>query len=207
MRTTKAEHGYTMIEATIYIGFLILLGGWLASMAHSVMLRYKTGRTTQQIIDLKKAVLQFTSAAEDYSELTVYAMVQGSAIPADMRTGDDHKAKHALNGAVKLGAVSNIPGIASSEDNKYMFYITFENLSRKACVEILTQGQFYGNGSDLDTLIINSNKAWRFQHSKYPQNNLSVTTFSPTSSIHLTVNEAINACSDKNNNTITWIFS
>lgn len=213
MKATANEHGYTMVETIIYIGLLIVLGGWLASMAHSIQQRYRIGRTAQQILDLRKAVSHFTATAEDYSNLTIAAMNAGSALPMDMRTGDNTTAKHALGGAIKLGCVNDLQ-ITQKDDYKYLFYITFENLSRKACVEILTQGQFYGDGSDLDTLIVNSTKAWRYQYSLYPKTNLSTTTFSLGSggfssvqSIHLTVPQALAACTDKHNNTITWIFS
>lgn len=214
MKTTANERGYTMLETIIYIGLLIAVGGWLASMAHNAQYRYKIGRTAQQILDLKKAILQFTATNEDYSALTIQAMNEGSSLPTDMRTTNNTKARHALGGEIELGCVKNIPGIGSNNDYKYLFYITFKNLSKKACTELLTQGQFYGDGSDLDTLIINSSNAWRYEYSMYPKNNLNVTTFtigengfSSVENIHLTVSEALTACSRQNDNVITWIFS
>ena len=215
MKTASNEQGNTMLQTILYIGFLIIIGGWLASIANNAMQRYKLGRVSQQILDLKKAVSHFTATTEDYSNLTIAAMNAGSSLPMDMRTGNNTTAKHALGGEVKLGPATDIISGTEKPDYKYLFYITFKNINRKACVELLSQGQFYGDGSDLDTLIVNSRKAWRYKYSIYPETGISHVTeltigtgsASSAQSIHLTVTEALDACTDKNNNTITWIFS
>ena len=212
MKTKANERGYTMLEAIIYIGLLIALGGWLASLAHNVHYRYKVGRVTQQVLELKKAISHFTATSETYTNLSIQNMNSGSALPLDMRTSNNTKAKHALGGEILLGCAQTlVPG--NIDDYKYLFYITFKNLSQKACVEVLTQGQFYGDGSELDALIVNSNKGWKYRYSIYSSNAVTFTTisignsFSATNNIHLSVAQALNACSRKYDNTITWIFS
>lgn len=217
------ESGRTMIEMIMYTSFLIVLGGALASYAHTVMQRYKIGRTAQQIIDLKKSILHFAAVDEDYCRVTVKNLDESYSLPLDMRTGNKSKAKHALGGEAEVGCVGAddiCKGITSTNDkqndSKYLFYITFKNLVRKGCIEILTQGQFYGDGSELDTLIVNNNKAWNYEYSVYDTGNLHTTTLKAAEnetdiksapSIRLNIGQAIDACSEKNNNTITWIFS
>ena len=79
------EKGYTMIETIMYISILGTLGVILASYAGNVITRYKTGRIAQQIIDLKKAIINYTAADEDYTQLSVAKMQEDKAIPLDMR--------------------------------------------------------------------------------------------------------------------------
>lgn len=207
INTGSSEKGYTMIETIMYISILIVLGGVLASYAGKVIARYKTGRACQQIIDLKKAITNFTAADDDYSKLSEEAMSSAKAVPLDML--DLH---HSLGGRAYFGPLSELTGGAGIND-KYLFYITFERIPRPSCVEILTQGQFFGDGSDMDTLIVNNKSAWRYQHSFYDTagilNVYQILSASPQTpaSIRLNISDAIGACSDKMQNTITWIFS
>jgi len=219
MRQTN-EHGYTMVETTLYISLIIILGGILASYAHKVMARYKTGRTAQQIIDLKKAVLQFTAADEDYSNLSIFNMDKSNSLPSEFKSGDPNRAVHALGGEVKLGPAINPPLNDTSDNKYYMFFIQFKNLPHSSCVEILTQGQFYGDGSEMDTLVVNGKTAWQYPYSFYDLNQYrdddiasTITQIplrnanTPNQSIRPNIGEAIDACSEGDNNNITWIFS
>lgn len=218
MKAATNQKGYTMVETIMYISLLIILGGVLAGYAHTVISRYKTGRVAQQVLDLKKAIISFTAADEDYSNLSIAAMDQGHSLPMDMRNGDHVTAHHALGGSVQLGPASDDVLNDNSENKDFMFYIRFNNLPKNSCVEILTQGQFYGDGSEMDTLIVNGRFAWQYQHSFYNTNNYSgghpeVKTLVPGTgvnavpSIRLNITEAVNACTERDNNHITWIFS
>ena len=218
------EKGYTMIETLMYISILIVLGGILASYAHNTFLRYKIGRVNQQIIDLKKAIISFTAADENYANLSAANMNSTKSLPMDMKGADTTKAYHALNGEIVMGPVSQLLN-ENKEDYKFMFYITFKNLPSSACTELITQGQFYGDGSDMDSLLINLEDptctekckykhGWQFEYSFYPKtqilNNKILTgdnennTKSPN--IHPSIADAVAAC-DATLNTITWIFS
>lgn len=227
MKIKEEQSGYTMIETIIYIGFLIILGGWLASFGNTVYKRYKIGRATQQVLDLRKAILNYTAAEEDYNNLSVENMNKAASLPSDMRTGSLTKAKHALGGNVQIGPTTKYKHITDDEDketHKYMFYIIFENLDKKSCAEILTQGQFYSDGANLDTLIVNGNtnldintkkgKGWHYRNSIFKSNKIETVKLwnvnqsnSATNEPTLSIGEALDACSEKNNNSITWIFS
>lgn len=216
---TNNENGNTMIETTLYICMLIILGGVLATYAHKVMVRYKTGRTAQQVIDLKKAVLHFTAADEDYSNLSILNMDTNNSLPGDLRSGDPSRATHALGGEIKIGPAANAPLNDTSDNKYYMFFIQFKNLPHSSCVEILTEGQFYGDGSEMDTLIVNGKIAWQYPYSfynldKYDDNKPYSITKKPLnnsigniSSIRPGIADAVEACSEEDNNDITWIFS
>lgn len=226
MKYSDNNRGYTMIETIMYVGILIVLGGVLASYAHKTMDRYKIGRTVQQITELKKAIMHFTATDEDYSNVSIENMVKHYSLPLDMRTGDSRKAAHALGGMIEIGPASHAPLLAEDENKNHMFFIKFDNLEKDSCVEILTQGQFYGDGSELDTLIVNGSQAWRFPISFYDTTKFSgaitsvhefswkcieggndLSTCTKTKSIRFTISEAMRACTKKNDNDIIWIFS
>lgn len=214
------DKGYTMVETIMYISILIVLGGVLASYAHKVMVRYRTGRAAQQVIDLKRAILHFTATDEDYSNLSVSAMVLNNSLPFDMRSGDPSRAIHALGGEVKIGPVSIAPLSDTSSSKNFMFFIQFKGLPKGSCVEILTQGQFYGDGSEMDTLIVNGKNAWQYQHSFYDVSqyydgssssitlmSLNTSPQSVVPSIRPTIAQAAEVCTSKDNNNIVWVFS
>lgn len=195
------EKGYTMLETIMYISILGALGVVLASYAGNVITRYKTGRIAQQIIDLKKAIINFTAADEDYTHLDIARMQEDKAIPLDMRD-----LYHALGGRINFGPVGN--GL----DEKYLFFITFDGIYQKGCIELLSQGQFYGDGSDMDTLIVNNKTAWTYEHSFYDTTSFQTryeikSSGSVAVGIRPSMDQILRACDEEDNNSITWIFS
>lgn len=240
------EHGYTMLETILYISLLMILAGTIAKFIGNTFMKYKNGRINQQIIDLRKAIIQYTAASENYANLTKEEMAgingNGTPIngkinnfPMDMKIG-----YHALNGKIKIGSsrIVRETGTMGAEETTtydYMFFITFVSLPYKSCIEILTQGQFYGDGSDLDTLIVNgpnvpvesgddnsaisgnSCYAWQYPYSMFNLNGIVdndkikvmylVTPDTPNVYSRPTISDAMDACQDNNHNRITWIFS
>ncbi len=216
MRKSSDEHGYTMLEVIMYVSILIVLSGVLAKYVHTVFVRYNTGRVSQQVVDLKNAVMQFTAIDEDYSKLTLEAMKEKRALPLDIRLGI-----HSLGGKIDVGSVYHklsVAGKPLSTNDNYLFYITFDTIPKESCVELLTQGQFYGGGTDIDTIIVNEDndankRYWTYEYSIYDTSEVNTAQVKIISlkdgkhSIEINVPEAVQACSEKENNTITWIFS
>lgn len=213
MKSHTNEYGSTMLETIMYISVMIVLGGVLAKYVHTVFERYKTGRVSQQVVDLKNAVSQYTATAEDYSKLDIDNMVKDRALPFDLMS----KA-NALGGNILLGPVSKMSETPSANPNdNYMFYITFEGLPQASCIELLSQGQFYGGGSDIDCIIANDEIRWGYEYSLYEScgksnpksENVAKMVGNKAESItdKVTLSAAVTACSRKNNNKITWIFS
>ena len=141
------EKGLTMIETLLYLSFLLMLASTIYSNIAKGFDRYRTGRLSQQLVDLKKAIIQYTAVDEDYSQLTEEGMVRTSSMPLDMR-----HLRHSLSGPIKFGPATEI---ATTTDaiNKYLYYITFENVHNKACIEVITAAQFYTTGSEMDSLL------------------------------------------------------
>lgn len=208
MYNKSDESGRTMLETIMYISLLIVLGASIAQYISGAFRRYKIGRTAQQVLDFKKAIVQFTAADEDYTQLSIEHMDAQHAIPLDMRAAPG-TARHALGGSVTAG-----PDTDTEVVGKYMFFITFDHIFQGGCVEILTQGQFYGDGSEMDTLIVNNKFAWRYKHSFHKTTGIPTvhtvmpnSTNMPAANIRLTITDALSACNQREDNTITWIFS
>ena len=194
MRIKSNEHGYTMLETIMYMGILVALGGTIASYIAKGFARYKIGRTIQQIVDVKKTVVQYTASWEHYGNtdfktdvpqtdlgnLCNQKLIADKALPIDISKSPDGKnLRHALGGKIYIGSFSNfgytngnnfVPCVSNISTNKYMFYVTFTGLKQEHCTEILTQGQFHGHGAELDALIVNidkgaSSQMRHFEHS------------------------------------------
>lgn len=213
MKSNSNENGYTMIETIMYISVMIVLGGVLAKYVHTVFLRYKTGRASQQVVDIKKAVIQYTATDEDYRRLDLDKMVADRALPYDVMAK-----VNALGGKISLGPVSKIGSTPSGNaKDDYMFYVTFDGLPQSSCVELLSQGQFYGGGSDIDCIIANDTTRWGYTYSLYDgcgagnnkSANVAKQNGSNAESImdKITMTAALKACHKKIGNKITWIFS
>jgi hypothetical protein len=236
MTKSSNEKGYTMLEVLMYTGLIIILTGVIANMVSSVFYRYKIGRINQQVIDLKKSIVYYTATWENYGDLyigdgsmddtphflSLKRMQRDNVLSMDLKNGI-----HALGGGFDLGSSINYigDGVSADQDstnNKYMFYVKFDGLSPEACTEVVTQGPFYSDSSDLDTLIINDEYLWKYEYSHFdyngisPQNEIKLeytgeveagTTKKIIPSIALSIADAVKACHKKKDNTITWIFS
>lgn len=239
MTKSSNEKGYTMLEVIMYTGLIIILTGTIANLVSNVFYRYKIGRINQQVIDLKKTISYYTATWENYGEyddeantqidrkriLSLARMQEDNALSMDLKNGI-----HALAGSFDLGSAINYKdeGLApiadnSEVNNKYMFYIQFSNLLPDACIEIITQGPFYSDSSDLDTLIVNNKYIWKYQYSHFKETNSiwekettleygeanvdPATNKKIIPSIFLSISDAQEACSREKNNLITWIFS
>lgn len=254
MRTASNEHGYTMLETIMYIGILVALGGTIANTVAKGFARYKVGRTIQQIVDVKKTVVQYTASWENYGdkdnnttdkdqteigELCNQKLIEDKAIPLDItKSADGKNLYHALGGKIYIGSFANFGYTTADTDGslqfntcgdyentyKYMFYVTFTDLKKPHCMEILTQGQFHGQGSEMDAIIVNiqdgdASTMRHFEHSFSKNITCNVTDDNKTKitpntenatikSTNFSVKDAFDACNDENDkNSITWIYS
>ncbi len=206
------QHGYTMIEVILYISILGVLGVVLTNYAYRGFTRYRIGRVAQQVIDLKRAILQYSAVHDDYLSIRLNDMHNKRSIPLDMRNSTT-EARHALGGAVTLGPSTELPYATENyTDNKYMFYMTFSTVSHSSCIEILTQGHFYSDGGDLDAIVTfdedspGSYKLFYYEHSFFGST-LSKDASRKITMNRLTMEQARDACSSNMRNSITWIFS
>lgn len=195
------ERGNTMIQTIMYICILIALSTAIAKNISGIFGRYKVGRISQQLVELKKAIIQHSAVDEDYTLITEENMEKSNSMPLDLRDF-----RHALGGKIEIGAAIEI---SSSNPplptDKYMYYVTFHAVHKQACVEILSHGQFFTDGSELDTVIINNNVAWNYQFSQFETNH--IPSVNQLQQQYLSIQEAIASCTRNADNLITWIFT
>ena len=218
MPIKNEQSGRTMIETILYLALIGVLSAGIAKTVSHTFDRYAIGRLAQQLRDIKKSIIHYTAAYEDYTVISgngFNKMLNHNAIPYDMK-----KQTHALGGTIELGCSKDLVPSPSDTKYKYMYYVTFYNISQTACIELLTQSQFFTDGSEADTIIINrtqsNEKSWAFKYSLFYDNTGSTipkncnTTDAPVCLLKnqtLTIDQALQSCTNKNNNTITWIFS
>ena len=218
MTIKNEQSGRTMIETILYLALIGVLSAGIAKTVSHTFDRYAIGRLGQQLRDLKKSIINYTAAYEDYTVLAgngFNTMLSHNAIPYDMKNQT-----HSLGGKIELGCTTNLAPHSSDTKHKYMYYITFNNLSQSACVELLTQTAFYTEGSEADTIIVNKDtlneRSWAFKFSLFydntpsttPQNcNTSDASICLLKNQTLNINQALQSCTYKINNSITWIFS
>ncbi len=195
------EQGNTMIQTIMYICILIALSTSIAKNVSGVFGRYKTGRLSQQVVELKKAIIQFGAVDEDYTSLSEEAMDSSNSIPLDMRD-----LRHALGGKIEFGPATEISSSNPLRPtDRYMYYITFNAIHKSACIEVLSHGQFFTNGSELDTVIINDNIAWNYRFSQFESDH--IPSIRQLEQQFLSIPEAISSCNRNADNKITWIFT
>ena len=202
MAVQNDEHGRTMIEVILYLCILIVLGATITKTVTRIFDRYNVGRASQQIIDLKKTILMYTAADEDYTKLSKSDLEETNSMPYDMQDF-----RHALGGNIFVGPASQFPSNNDDDpNNKYMFFITFDRIDKASCIEILSQGQFYSTGSEMDTLNVNG-KWWQYKYSLYTEYGSRPNPYKLLKQQRLTIPDAMEGCTDNTNNIITWIFS
>ena len=64
------EQGNTMIQTILYFCILIALSVSIAKNISGIFGRYKTGRISQQVVELKKSIIQYSAVDEDYMNVT-----------------------------------------------------------------------------------------------------------------------------------------
>ena len=195
------EQGNTMIQTIMYICILIALSTAIAKNISGIFGRYKTGRLAQQVVELKKSIIQFSAVDEDYTTVSEEALETSKSLPLDMRN-----LRHALGGVIEFGPTTEITGSTPPlATDRYMYYITFKSIHQPACIEILSHGQFFTDGSELDTIIINRNIAWNYRFSQFSTSHIA--NVRQLQQQYLSISEAISSCNRKVDNEITWIFT
>lgn len=224
MEIKNEQSGRSLLEALLYVSFLILIGASITQLVSEAFDRYAIGRTSQQVLELKKTVMQFTAANEDYTVLAcsdcdtsinyddlydinkdngLNKIFKDKSLPYEL----NHRS-HSLGGKFSIGCASDIAEDKGDIENNYMFFIAFKGLKQEACIEILSRGQFYTEGSEADTILVNpeysDGYAWQFKHSLFQtQRHIRKEIITH----RLTLDEGILCCTRKLDNTIIWIYS
>lgn len=180
MEDKKSQSGYTLIESIMFIGVISALAIAIISLVNNMLDKYRMSRVTQQIVDLQKNIDFRFSAAENFSALKVKLLAEESLVPGDMIDGN--KIYHAYKGEATI----------KSDQQDSVYDITFNTLPYNACVELAMVDWMSGYNSHLLHIKVNTTYfTWQGKNS---------------TKLPMEYDNALAACKNNRNNTITWRF-
>lgn len=138
------EKGHTMLEIISVLGFLAAFSAGIINVVSSMYDKYKVGRVTQQIEEIRKTVSNRYLAKGTFVGLTPSKLISDGVVPSDM-IGGANALRHAFSGDIELKGYFN------------RYTITFKRLPLEACIELAMMSWTVGDSSDLINMKINSN--------------------------------------------------
>ena len=200
------ERGRTFVEVLSYIMIMISITAGLGAAVSRGYYKYESSEVQQQLVDLKKAIAMRYAADGNYLQLKLDDLCADNAGPhsmmpktkcvsdggKDVCTCASQKMHHIFDGSAEIG---------HTEDG-LMYYITFSNLPTDICVQLATKTWDLQEGSDLDHMVINTNKTWSWKYSPL------LSEVSGAYELPAKVEDAHIACGkDGYTNKITWYFN
>lgn len=134
------ERGATMVEMMGVISIIGIVGMGVWTLINSARARYRLSQGVLQLQSLEKGISRFYASAGKYDGLAedgaIKELIDNHILPPGMNAGDN-TLRHAFGGSVEIKNVkySNIDEYGSSSDS---FSITFKDLGRNECFEMLT---------------------------------------------------------------------
>lgn len=190
------QKGSSMIEILSVIAIIGILGISGLKLIAGLYERYKVSVVVDEIKSLQKNITSRYGVVGHYADLTEAKLISEKVVPAVMVSGG--KLIHNTGGVVKIEV----------NENDDLFYdVTFDSLSRNACLEMGNINWMINQSSNLDVLNINGYEFF-WPCSKPDQ------TKCPASSVKKADNNALPAkpvvvsqnCMAGSNNVIRWTF-
>lgn len=156
MNTKKTQSGRSMVEM---MGYLMVAMGVIVAMGRIVSSAFdahKYSVASLQLNDLVSGIVRASAIDVDYSKV-VAKVKEGNRelIPESFRvagSGNNAVIYHAFGGTVDVDIY----------DNKEKFFVTFNNLSKKQCVEMALRDWSKNQYADLFAIIVGG-KTWYWQ--------------------------------------------
>lgn len=213
MNIKKIQAGRSMIEM---MGYLMVAMGVIIAMGKivsSAFDNHKYSTASLQLSELVGAMVRSSAIDVDYTEV-VEKVQQGNRtlIPNTFRVAGT-SIYHAFGGKVDVGLYDN---------NPEKFFIRYNNLSKKQCVELALKDWRKNQYADLFAVVVNRKSYWYWQaYGNADGNAINVTSGSctggsnptcalPVSRVMLTgknKNDNNAQCKDNRENEVMWIFN
>ena len=180
----NCQKGSSMIEVIGVMGIISMITVGIFATISKIYDRYHQTAVITQIRDLQKNIQMRYATASDYRDLTksnaVKTLIEERVIPYDMVSGD--AIYNAYNGAVALSGT------------QYDYTISFSNLKKAGCIDLLTMDWTVNNTSDLIKLQVDGKTyTWTGDVS--------------TLELPISLTDAAARCKDnQSQNTIKWTF-
>lgn len=157
--------GRTMIETIAVLAVITMVTRGLITIVMGVYNKYRISSITTQIKDLQKNIRTRYSAVANYADLSnaskVQELIKEKVIPHDMILSG--QIVHAFGSKVEFNTdESKLKDEINGQINKYS--ITFKDVRREACVELLNLNWAVNESSDLLS-ITTRNKTYTWDSS------------------------------------------
>lgn len=178
------QKGATMIEMIGVMGVISMITVGIFATVSKIYDRYHQTAIVTQIRDLQKNIQTRYATASDYRDLAksgiMKTLIAERVIPFSMVSGDE--VYHAYRGEVKLSGT------------QYNYTITFSDIKKAGCVDLVTMDWTVNNTSDLIELKVGGKTfTWTGTNS--------------SNSLPVSVAMANTVCKDKReDNEIKWTF-
>ncbi len=140
----NCQKGSSMIEVIGVMGIVAMITVGIFATVSKIYDRYHQTAIVTQIRDLQKNIQMRYATASDYRDLTknniVQTLIDERVIPFDMVSGG--KVYHAYNGPVDL------------DGTQYNYTITFSDIKKPGCIDLVTMNWTVNNTSDLIELKV-----------------------------------------------------
>lgn len=215
MDMKKTQAGRSMIEM---MGYLMVAMGVIIAMGKivsSAFDNHKYSTASLQLTELVGGMVRSSAIDVDYTEVVnkVNAGDRG-LIPNSYRvvgSGANTTIYHAFGGKVEVGIFDN---------NPEKFYVQFNNLSKKQCIELALKDWRKNQYADLFAVAVNK-KYWWYWQAYGTENGSAVNLDSgkcnssricalPVSRVRVTgakKDDSSAQCMDNRDNTVTWVFN
>ncbi len=214
MDTRKTQTGRSMIEM---MGYLMVAMGVIIAVGRIVSSAFDTHKysvASLQLTELVGTMVRSSAIDVDYTEV-VDKVKEGKRelIPNSFRvvgSGSNTKIYHAFGGTVEVGIF---------DDNPERFFVRYNSLSKKQCVELALKDWHRNQYADLFAVAVGT-WTWYWQTYGSGDNLSNALSFSsnetcsgkvcrlPTTRAKLTgVGDNDGQCTDGRNNTVTWVFN
>ncbi len=180
----NCQKGSSMIEVIGVMGVIAMITTGIFATVSKIYDRYHQTAIVTQIRDLQKNIQMRYATAADYRELTdnniMQTLIQERVIPFGMVSGNE--VFHAYKGGVQLSGT------------QYDYTVTFSDIKKSGCVDLVTMDWTVNNTSDLIKLEVGGKTfTW--------------TGNSSSNRLPVSMGMANDVCKDKReDNVIKWTF-
>lgn len=195
-----AQNGSSMVEMMGVIALIAILSISVIKLIGTATSRYKLNVVVEQIRELHKNISAYYSTKGAYpafTDVVIKELIKEKVIPAGVVSGATTM-HNTFRGEIKLDAVNSIMqgNTATPVTDNIYFQVTFEGLTKGACVELGMMNWMFNGSSDLVNLKINDSiYQWPFG-----------SKVAAASALPMDTSRAMTVCEDSNENKIVWIL-
>lgn len=187
----QKESGRSMVEMLGVLAIIGVLAAGAYALAGSAIGKYRISQGVAQLSSLSKGISRYYAAAGQYVDIDVENLIK-DGVPMSNMKKDANSLRHVFGGDVVVGPQDCTTPTGEDEFCE-SFYITFEGLYRKACIEMATMSWADTDSSRLKSIKINDTEfVWKSSNASEKE-------------LPISIVDAGEDC-ESSGNSITWVF-